>query len=455
MIITIITITENAANYVKGVLNYYVDNFVGNHITQGIHCLKRELQESKIDLRDDYLLASIDVVNMFTNVSTDKAQNIIRKLVADDINFEARNGMEKEDFLALVDIILLNSYFVYEGEFYRQKHGLPMGSSVSPVVADLVMLDLEVEMLKMESAKDLLFYRRFKDDSFLIWKGCKGTLLEFLEDINNLDENGRLKFTVELGDSEGIAFLDAKIKIKNQCIEFRVFSKPYSAGVLMNFKSHQDIGVKKSIIAGEVIRYHRISDNFEEDLQDLRVKLRNNDYPDRIVEEVIQGTSKKLKKGKKEKEKDCTKWLSICYPGRKRAKALRKISRKYGFKLAFKKNKTLANIFSKSYKYNTNNNKGIIYSITCKCGAEYIGETGKDLCHRIKQHKYAIKVIDYNNGIAVHCQECTAGIRWEEAEILGKEGKWYHRKMKESLWIQKNKPTMNLNDGINLRGKWN
>lgn len=448
------TITENAANYVKGILNYYVENWKNSHITRGIWELKKEQRSLELELQDDYVLASIDVINMFSNVSTDKAMEIIKNLVDKETGFETRSGMEKSDFLELLSILLNNSYFIYEGEFYRQVNGLPMGSGISPVIADLVMLDLEIKMMELDRASDLAFYRRFRDDSFIIWRGGIGKLLEFIEDINDLDVHQRLKFTAELGNEEGIAFLDAKIKIADKKLVFSVYNKPYSANVIMNFNSYQDISVKRSIIAGEVTRYVRISDNLEEDLDKLRQKFRDNDYPSNVVEQVMASTIKKLKRNKP-KDGENKIWLPVNYPGQKRAKALRKISRKFKFNLAFKRNRTLGNIFSSTYKYNTRTNKGVVYAIPCSCKAVYIGETGKELVSRIKQHKYAVKVIDINNGPAVHCQECKGEILWEKAETLGYESKWYNRKIKESLWIQKIKPSMNLKEGFRLRGNWN
>lgn len=222
----------------------------------------------------------------------------------------------------------------------------------------------------------------------------------------------------------------------------------------MNFNSHQDISMKRSIIADEVTRHYRISDVLDKDLDKLRQKFRDNDYPGNIVEEVIAGTVKKLKVNAP-KENETNIWLPVSYPGRKKAKALKKISKKFKFKVAFKRNKTLGTILSGSYKYNTNTNKGLVYYIPCSCDAIYVGETGKELTKRIKQHKYAARIGDRNNGPAVHCQECDKEILWQKAEMLSSESRWYHRKIKESLWIQKIKPSMNLKEGFQLRGDWN
>ena len=46
--------------------------------------------------------------------------------------------------------------------------------------------------------------------------------------------------------------------------------------------------------------------------------------------------------------------------------------------------------------------KGVVYEIECCCGHSYIGETGRTLNTRIKEHQYAVRRYDPNNGISVH-----------------------------------------------------
>lgn len=448
------TVTEKAAMFVKEVLNHYVHSAKDSDITLGIIKLKEEMVNANIDCIEECSLASIDVVNMFTNISTQKAYSIIEEIVLNDINFKDKCEISKDCFMDLVKVLLQNSYFHYKGEFYRQRQGIPMGSGISPVVSDLVMLELEKQMWKLDGAKKLTFYKRYRDDSILLWKGSKGELQEFVEDLDSLDPERNLRFTWEWEKDGCLPFLDALISIKEGKPHFRVYNKPYSAGMLMNFNSFQDISIKKSIVGGEVLRYYRISDNKEEDFSELKDKLKNNDYPIRIVEEVMEGTLKKLE-GNKVIDKSNQNYLSVSYPGNKRAKKLKSIAKKFGFKIAFKRNKTLGNIFSNKFKHNTRRDKGLIYSIKCHCGKEYIGETGKKLGQRIKQHKYAISRADDKNGIAVHSLECSLGINWDEAKTLEWEGNWYKRKVKESLWIQMKKPELNLSDGWEVRGDWN
>ena len=59
-----------------------------------------------------------------------------------------------------------------------------------------------------------------------------------------------------------------------------------------------------------------------------------------------------------------------------------------------------------------------MYKIPCHdCEVSYIGETKRTLEKRIQEHKYAVKVCDRNNGIAVHTWDKEHRPDWEAAEI--------------------------------------
>ena len=44
-----------------------------------------------------------------------------------------------DDVKELFEICLMHSYFTFNAEFYRQKFGLPMGSILLPLLADIFM----------------------------------------------------------------------------------------------------------------------------------------------------------------------------------------------------------------------------------------------------------------------------------------------------------------------------
>ena len=72
-----------------------------------------------------------------------------------------------------------------------------------------------------------------------------------------------------------------------------------------------------------------------------------------------------------------------------------------------------------------------------KTEAVYIGETGRNLQERVKEHKYAVKRRDENNGIAVHAWFEDHMINWEEAKVRQLEPVTWKRKSQKQYTYNK------------------
>jgi hypothetical protein len=70
-------------------------------------------------------MVSFDVVSLFTKILVPETIDIISKLV----DFETLN---------LIQICLTSTFFTFKGNCYEQTEGTTMGSSLSPVVANIL-----------------------------------------------------------------------------------------------------------------------------------------------------------------------------------------------------------------------------------------------------------------------------------------------------------------------------
>jgi len=68
----------------------------------------------------------------------------------------------KSKFIEMVKFILCSTYFTFNRN-YKQNFGTPMGLPLSPIIADLVMYDLEKTVLDSLRV-DIKFYFRYVDD---------------------------------------------------------------------------------------------------------------------------------------------------------------------------------------------------------------------------------------------------------------------------------------------------
>jgi len=72
--------------------------------------------------------------------------------------------------MALLDIILRQNYFSFQGQIYQPDKSVAMGSPISGTMAEVFLQQLEKSIIKhLIDAKILSFYTRYIDDIFLIY----------------------------------------------------------------------------------------------------------------------------------------------------------------------------------------------------------------------------------------------------------------------------------------------
>ena len=147
----------------------------------------------------NYVLASLDVISLFTNIPVELALNSIDRRW---VYISAKTNISKNEFIIAVRFILNSTFFTFNNRTYRQVFGTPMGSPLSPIIIDIVMQDIEEIALKILSAQPL-FYFRYVD---ILLALPSDTVNDTLNIFNSL--HTRLQFTLEVGTSGRLSFLD-------------------------------------------------------------------------------------------------------------------------------------------------------------------------------------------------------------------------------------------------------
>ena len=121
---------------------------------------------------------------------------------------------------------------------------------------------------------------------------------------------------------------------------------------------------------------------------------------------------------------------------------LQRIAKEMKVKTVSKKNRTLKNRLTTVKGHQAPNN--CIYQQPCgTCGKVYIGETGRFLTTRIKEHQSALKNNPDGSAIATHILNNNHTLDWSECQILEKETNTIKRKIKEAINIRKNNNNIN------------
>ena len=88
-----------------------------------------------------YKLVSFDVKSLFTNVPLDRTTDIILKRIYD--KHEVTTNIGRKEVKDLITLCTKNVPFTFNSEIYQQRDGVAMGSLLGPVLAGIIMVELE------------------------------------------------------------------------------------------------------------------------------------------------------------------------------------------------------------------------------------------------------------------------------------------------------------------------
>ena len=114
-------------------------------------------------------MVSFDVKSLFTMVSIDDSITIIRdQLIAND-ELEDRAILSIDDVCELTEFCLHSSYFRFGDNFYKQKNGTALGSSLFPVLANIFMKNFEMTVLTTADFRSKVWFC-YTDNTFVIFQ---------------------------------------------------------------------------------------------------------------------------------------------------------------------------------------------------------------------------------------------------------------------------------------------
>ena len=243
----------------------------------------------------DEELRSYDVSALFTSVPVDKALEIIRRRLTEDVTLSNRTPLSPDDIIAVLEKCLKGTYFLYKGEYYLHIHGAAMGSPVSPIICNIYMEEFEQRALA-EASDPPRWWKRYVDDTYTVLK--KDQAQAFTEYLNTIDEDikwtteGEVEQEIEVEDMEKkvercLAFLDTLSVINDDgTIRTRVFRKATHTDQYLNFDSNYPLEHKRSVVRTLTHRARSIVSDLgerNEELDHVRRALGYNGYPDWLL----------------------------------------------------------------------------------------------------------------------------------------------------------------------------
>ena len=425
----------------RGQTDSYIKN--SHHFVQKI---------SSLSLGSTDIMVSFDVKSLFTKVPIVECLDIIKQRLEEDDTLADRTLMTPLTITNLVKRCMDSTFFGFDDEIYEQVEGAPMGSPLSPVIADLYMEFFEQMAIETSEFKPDLWYR-YVDDTFVLWKHGMVEIRKFLNHLNSLRDS--IEFTMETETDGKLPFLDVLVtKVENQ-LSTTIYRKPTHTDLYLNYNSNHHPRIKSGVITCLAHRARTIcsEENIPIELDKLKHVFELNDYPPNFTTKCLN--SKPRQKQQIEDEIQPP-FLNTPYV-KGFSEKLEKSCRNLNIRATFTSRRTLkSELVHVKGQTAIETHKGVVYKVDCtSCDQSYVGETGRTLKVRIKEHERAVRVSDTTNGIAVHSNNFEHQIDWKSAKVIHHEPHYYKRKVVESLNITGIKDkSMNLDVGLRLNPTW-
>ena len=409
-------------------------------------------QIHQISLEETDVMASFDVVSLFTRVPVDEALLVISKRLQQDDTLKDRTSIPIPNLCALVELCLKSTYFQFGESYYEQVEGAAMGSPLSPIVANIFMEDLETQALETAAWKPKM-WRRYVDDVLVVWPHGDQLLQEFHQHLNK--QNLSIQFTVERESEGKIAFLDVQLEKRGPKIVTSVFRKKTHTDRYLHFDSNHPARVKRGIIQCLRHRAEKVCDGSTRwpEIGHLRQVFKANGYPDAVVKKNLR--ARPTPANSSQTNQPAPKLLRLPYIP-ELSERIERVCRPLGVKTVCKSRGTLRNSLVRvKQPREDKKKKGVIYEVPCQdCECVYIGETSRTLEKRLSEHKNAVKKHDTKNGIAVHSWANQHQVDWEAAKTREVEGNYWRRRVLEALHIHREQHTSNLDCGLAINPCW-
>ncbi len=250
--------------HLKSVLNVV---FRGEFAVLNSYDLVERLDQLELDSKDR--LASFDVESLFTRVLVDNTLDIVQTRLQEMM--ETEEGKEElqqltsltvQGFMSLLCLVVKDFYFVWHGHLHRQIMGLPMGSHLSPVLANIFMEELESSILRVLPIQPKI-YVCFVDDIFIIFNSEQCNLDNLLYLFNNYHQD--INLTCEHESDCQLPFLDLLVRQmdlsahpEQRSIDLSIWRKPTHSHHFLHYQLSHPLELKRNGLRSQWLRAQRL-----------------------------------------------------------------------------------------------------------------------------------------------------------------------------------------------------
>ena len=301
-----------------------------------------------------------------------------------------------------------------------------------------------------------MYYRRYVDDVFVLFSSPEHLPL-FKTYLNSKHAN--ISFTSECESYNNLSFLDVSVLRNGNQFSTSIYRKSTFSGVYTNFSSFVLKQYKLGLVYTLLYRIFTITSDFSRfhtETQKLRNILLKNGYPTSLLDSCIKLFLDKMYTVKEVVEKRNVPivlpylfFLSLQVRTRLE-KVFNKCLPCCKLRVLFKSSVRISNFFIFKDRQSKGLLTNVVYKCLCRnCNFTYYGKTIRHLKVRASEHMgvsaLSGKVSNSQKSTAVrdHFIFCSHQVSIDHFSILTTARKKFELELKESLFIHKDKPSLN------------
>lgn len=371
---------------------------------------------------------SVDVKDLYYTIPQAEILSAVNKHIEKHgvIAFQNECGISADAFLELLSFYLCSTFVEWNGDMYIQKDGICIGSCLAPVLSDMFLALRDKTLQDRLEGFCVCRIFRFVDDYFVL---VQNDNLSFEQQFLNIHSVFTeclkpLVLTHETPLNDSIRFLDLALHFtpSHVCWSY----EPRAKKPILPYASAHSKLVKRAIIHSvfnNVLKkccQHSMELSFAKQVDRLTMA----GYPSDVLVSVAEKQLKNLRPrhtSEPVRQRERRKVVVLPYLHQV-SHNLRKIGSRAGVDVVFSAPEKLSSL-CKKVNCTTNETRrckvkhgdhfvpckeGVVYSLPMSCGKKYIGQTGRCLNKRLKEHSDNVARVATSGHVAKHCRDCSA-----------------------------------------------
>ena len=230
------------------------------------------------------LVFTMDVKSLYTVIPNDEGLRALRHF------FDRRTVKEPstDTLIRLAELVLTLNCFSFDDKFYKQINGVAMGTKMGPNYANLFVGYVEERIFNQFDGPVPERFGRYIDDCFGATSCGRPELDRFIQFVNTF--HPALEFTWEISTSS-VTFLDINVSIQNDGLATSVHYKPTDSHSYLLHSSSHPPHVKNSIPYSQFLRLRRLcSDDtdFSAKADEICHFFAERNYPNSVVTDALE-----------------------------------------------------------------------------------------------------------------------------------------------------------------------